>query len=212
MTQNPTLSVTFEKRGAVALVTLNRPQALNSFTRQMHHDLWAAFDQAEADAEIRAMVLAPRDEPVAPLAELLMVFAARAQHIEQFIVPHLDAGTWVVSDRFTDATYAYQGCGRGIDTAAILELERLVQGAMQPDLTLYLDCPPEIGMARADARAALDRIETAGMDFMNRVRAGYLARISQYPQRFVTIDASVALPQVKAQLIAALDARIGSLL
>jgi dTMP kinase len=162
--------------------------------------------------EIRAMVLAPRDEPVAPLAELLMVFAARAQHIEQFIVPHLDAGTWVVSDRFTDATYAYQGCGRGIDTAAILELERLVQGAMQPDLTLYLDCPPEIGMARADARAALDRIETAGMDFMNRVRAGYLARISQYPQRFVTIDASVALPQVKAQLIAALDARIGSLL
>ena len=158
--------------------------------------------------EIRDMVLAPREEPVAPLAELLMVFAARAQHIEQFILPHLQAGTWVVSDRFTDATYAYQGYGRGIDTVAILELERLVQGDMQPDLTLYLDCPPEIGMARADARAALDRIETAGIDFMNRVRAGYLARIAQFPNRFVTIDASVALPQVKTQLLAALELRV----
>lgn len=161
--------------------------------------------------EIRNMVLAQREESVAPLAELLMVFAARAQHLEQFILPHLQAGTWVVSDRFTDATFAYQGYGRGIDTAAILELERLVQGDVQPDLTLYLDCPPEIGMARADARAALDRIETAGLDFMNRVRDGYLARIAQFPKRFVTIDASVALPQVQVQLLAALELRIGAM-
>lgn len=160
--------------------------------------------------DIRELVLEPRSEHVTPLAELLLVFAARAQHLNAFIVPHLEQGTWVVSDRFTDATYAYQGYGRGIDVDAILALEALVQGDLQPDLTLYLDCPPEIGMARADARAALDRIETAGMDFMNRVRAGYLARIKQYPQRFVTIDASVALEQVQQQLLVALDSRLGN--
>lgn len=155
--------------------------------------------------EIRNLILNPRDEKVDDTCELLLVFAARAQHLNSFILPHLGRGTWVISDRFTDATYAYQGKGRGIDLNAILNLEIMVQGKVQPDLTIYLDCPPEIGMHRVGERAELDRIESAGMEFMHLVRQGYLERMEQFPDRFVTVDASVDLESVQAQIAQVVD-------
>jgi len=155
--------------------------------------------------DIRNLVLNPRDEEVDDTCELLMVFAARAQHLNTFILPRLKKGVWVISDRFTDATYAYQGRGRGIDLKAILDLEIMVQGSVQPDLTIYLDCPPEIGMHRVGERAELDRIESAGMAFMHRVRQGYLERIEQFPNRFVKVDASVDLESVQAQIAREVD-------
>ncbi|AJQ95325.1 dTMP kinase [Gynuella sunshinyii] len=160
--------------------------------------------------ELRNMVLSHRDEMVDAQAELLMVFAARAQHLNTFIKPHLAKGTWVISDRFTDASFAYQGAGRGISIQDILSLEQLVQKGFQPDLTIYLDCPPEIGLARACQRAELDRIEREDIAFFERVRAAYLERAAEYPDRFEIVDASVDLPQVQGQISHLLQRRYGS--
>ena len=134
------------------------------------------------------------------LTELLLVFAARAQHLEQVIKPALDAGKWVFCDRFTDATYAYQGGGRGFDEAAIQTLETFVQHSLQPDVTLLLDLPVHIGMQRATARADLDRFESENIDFFDRVRGAYLERAAQNPQRFRCIDASQSLDDVQHEL------------
>ena len=150
--------------------------------------------------ELREMVLCHREEQVDPQAELLMVFAARAQHVNTFIRPQLEQGKWVISDRFTDASFAYQGAGRGISRQDILSLEQLVQRGFQPDLTIYLDCPPEIGLARAGKRSALDRIEKEDVAFFERVRAGYLERVAADPDRFEIIDASVTLEQVQQRI------------
>ena len=109
--------------------------------------------------EVRELLLANRDEIVADDAELLLVFAARAQHLEQVVRPALNNGRWVLCDRFTDATFAYQGGGRGLDTDFISRLESMVQRGLQPDLTILLDLPVEIGLARASQRAELDRFE-----------------------------------------------------
>lgn len=155
--------------------------------------------------QIRELILTPREEPVAELCELLLVFAARAQHLKNHILPALNQGVWVISDRFTDATYAYQGRGRGINVEDILKLEAMVHQGIQPDMTIYLDCPPEIGMARAVGRAELDRIESAGVGFMAKVRQGYLERIAQFPDRFCTIDASRELAQVQIEISKTLD-------
>lgn len=155
--------------------------------------------------QMRELLLAPREEPICVDAELLMVFAARAQHLAQRILPALNAGRWVLSDRFTDATFAYQGAGRGIDTVRIGQLESLVQGDLQPDCTFWLDAPVELGMQRARQRGEPDRFEREQMAFFQRVREGYLARSQQYPERFVRIDASGSIEQVQQQLQAALD-------
>ncbi len=104
---------------------------------------------------LRELLLTPRDEPVSATAELLLIFAARAQHVHEVIEPALARGQWVISDRFTDATYAYQGGGRGLDVEAVRQLENLVQGTLRPDLTLLLDAPVEVGMARARGRGRL---------------------------------------------------------
>jgi len=158
---------------------------------------------------IRELVLSPREETVDGLCELLLVFAARAQHLAQKIKPILATGTWVVSDRFTDATFAYQGAGRGLDKQAILQLETLVQGQLQPDFTLYLDCPPEIGLARAKQRDSLDRIEQESIAFFNRVRDGYFERAKQHPKRFAIVDASTTLDQVQKQIRLVCHERLG---
>ncbi|MGD8832811.1 MAG: dTMP kinase, partial [Pseudomonadales bacterium] len=123
--------------------------------------------------EIRDLFLEVRAEPVAGITELLLIFAARAQHLETVIRPALAAGTWVVCDRFTDATYAYQGGGRGLSTSKIEALETLVQGTLQPDLTLYLDVPVNVGQARI-ANRAHDRMEREAVAFYEAVRAVYL--------------------------------------
>lgn len=133
-------------------------------------------------------------------AELLLVFAARAQHLAQVIRPALAAGTWVVSDRFTDASFAYQGAGRGLDREAIAFLENFVQGGLQPDLTLLLDAPVEVGMERARHRSQADRFESEAQAFFERVRLAYLDRAARYPERIKRIDAGRPLTDVQADL------------
>lgn len=152
---------------------------------------------------IRSMLLDVRDEPMAPQTELLLVFAARAQHLAAVIEPALARGAWVLCDRFTDATYAYQGAGRGLDESAIATLEKLVQGELQPDLTLYLDLPPDAAKERLGGRD-LDRIEREAGAFFERVRAGYLARAARYP-RFRVVDAGAPLDEVQRRLGDVLD-------
>jgi dTMP kinase len=149
---------------------------------------------------IRELLLQPRDEAVAPDAELLLIFAARAQHIQQVIGPALAAGRWVLCDRFTDATYAYQGGGRQLPVALIRKLEQLVQGDLRPDYTLLLDCPVDIGMSRAAARADLDRFEQEQQAFFERVRQTYLQLASESSGRYHVIDASLSLQEVEQQL------------
>lgn len=150
--------------------------------------------------EIRELLLRPRDEGMTELSELLLVFAARAQHLHTKIEPALAAGTWVLCDRFTDATFAYQGYGRGLSRDTIEQLQQMVQGARRPDLTLLLDAPVEVGMARAGERGELDRFEQEQHSFFERVRAGYLALAEADPQRFSIIDASQPLADVQRDI------------
>lgn len=150
--------------------------------------------------ELRALLLAPREEKVAPLAELLTLFAARAQHWQSLILPALERGAWVLSDRFIDATYAYQAGGRGLSTEVITVLQTLVLGTYQPGLTLLLDVPVATGMARAAARGTADRFETEQHAFFERVRRVYLARAESDTRRIRVIDASQSLDDVQRQL------------
>ncbi|TNE75669.1 MAG: dTMP kinase [Gammaproteobacteria bacterium] len=154
--------------------------------------------------EVRSLLVTPRDEPVDENTELLLMFAARAQHLSQVIRPALDSGKWVLCDRFTDATYAYQGGGRGVLMEKIAGLESLVQGCLRPDLTLLLDIPVEVGMARANGRSAPDRFEQEKLSFFNAVRNCYLARAAAEPDRFRVIDASQPLSQVQRDIASAL--------
>lgn len=146
---------------------------------------------------VRTLLLDHSAEQMEPVSELLLVFAARAQHVRQLIKPALEEGRWVVCDRFTDSTYAYQGAGRGLDASLIRELERLAIDDFQPDLTIVLDLAPEIGLARAEGRAEKDRFEIEGIDFFRRVRAGYLERAREFP-RMRVVDADTDLESVAA--------------
>lgn len=150
--------------------------------------------------EIREVLLSPRDEKVSPDAELLLMFAARAQHLAAKIKPALADGQWVICDRFTDATYAYQGGGRELGFDKIAQLETLVQGDLRPDLTVLLDVPLEVGMARAAQRGELDRMEQESQAFFERVRSTYLTRAEQSPERYRIIDASGDLDSVQRQI------------
>lgn len=150
--------------------------------------------------KIRTLLLTPTDEPVSELAELLLIFAARAQHIERVIEPALVRGDWVLCDRFIDATYAYQGGGRGMNQASIALLERLVMGELKADMTLLLDLPVEVGMARASARSELDRFEQEKLSFFEAVRSTYLKRAQADPERICIIDAQPSLERVQQQI------------
>lgn len=156
--------------------------------------------------EIRELFLSKRDEPVADMTELLLVFAARAQHLSQKIEPALQQGQWVLCDRFTDATFAYQGGGRGLSKELIERLENLVQGERRPDLTLILDVPVEVGLERARNRGEMDRMESEEVEFFERVRQSYLDRAAQYPERYRIVDASQTLPGVQKDIASTLDA------
>ena len=156
--------------------------------------------------EIRQVLLTPRDEIVCDKTELLLMFAARAQHIEQVIVPELDSGNWVLCDRFTDATYAYQGAGRSMDSQIISDLESMIQGKLRPDLTLILDIPPQEGLKRASKRGALDRFEQEEIEFFERVRESYQLIAKRDPERCVVIDASQTIDKVQASIKTALEA------
>jgi len=155
--------------------------------------------------EIRDLLLKPRDELVVSSAELLLMFAGRAQHLNKVILPALQADTWVLCDRFTDATYAYQGFGRQMSSELIVQLENIVQGDIRPDLTLLLDIPVEIGLERANDRGDPDRFEQEQQDFFNRVRAGYLSLANENSDRYAVIDASQELQGVQTDIALALD-------
>jgi dTMP kinase len=149
---------------------------------------------------IRRNLLSLDEEAPVEMAELLLVFAARAQHLSKVIEPALNQGQWVLCDRFTDATYAYQGAGRGLSPRQIGKLETLVQGDRRPDTVILLDMPPEIGLARARARGALDRFEQEKHAFFDRVRQGYLGRAAEFPDRYVIVDAAQELSKVQKSL------------
>ncbi|MCK0768179.1 MULTISPECIES: dTMP kinase [Chromohalobacter] len=158
---------------------------------------------------IRALLLDPTpQEPLDETAELLLMFAARAQHLAAKIRPALARGVWVVCDRFTDATFAYQGGGRGLDEARIATLEALVQDDLQPDLTLLLDMPVEAAQHRVEHRGTTrDRFERERQHFFTAVRDSYLARAAQAPARFAVIDADQELDAVQASIADHLAAR-----
>ncbi|HYQ72063.1 MAG TPA: dTMP kinase [Gammaproteobacteria bacterium] len=149
---------------------------------------------------IRGLLLDPDYTGMDARCELQLVFAARAEHLARVIHPALARGRWVLCDRFTDATYAYQGGGRGIDTAIIASLETLVQGGFRPDLTLLLDVPVDVGLARAGKRGALDRFEQEQVAFFERVRLCYLQMARQHPARYRLIDAARPLDAVQREL------------
>lgn len=154
----------------------------------------------ELGERIRQLLLDPALAPV-KLAELLLIFAARSQHIAQVIEPALRAGKWVLSDRFTDASFAYQGGGRGFAQHTIASLEQIVQGALRPDLVFVLDLEPRVAMQRLAARgAALDRFEREPEDFFARVQNVYHRRAAECPQRYRIIDANRPLAEVQAAL------------
>jgi len=153
---------------------------------------------------IREVLLTPGDEVMNADTELLLVFAARAQHIAQVIRPALVRGAVVLCDRFTDSTYAYQGGGRGLPVDRIATLESFVQGDLRPDLTLVFDLPVEVGLARASARGRLDRFEQEGRVFFDAVRSAYLKRAAAEPARYHLVDAAQPLAQVQQSLDALL--------
>lgn len=154
---------------------------------------------------LRHLVLKQHDEKITSVAELLMLFSGRAQHIEHVIRPALTAGKWVLCDRFTDATYAYQGAGRQLPVNQIATLEQWVQQDLQPDCTFLLDAPVDVALKRIEKRGEADRIEAERAEFFERVRAAYLARAKQFPQRYKVIDASVSLAEVQKQIKLVLD-------
>lgn len=149
---------------------------------------------------IRSVLLEPRDEAVHPVTELLLMFAARSQHLHNRIEPALAAGQWVLCDRFTDATYAYQSGGRGVPAELVRKLEQMVQGDLRPDYTILLDAPVETGMQRALERGQLDRFEQEQLEFFERVRATYLTLAEESSGRYRLIDASLPLDDVQRQL------------
>lgn len=155
--------------------------------------------------EIRSVLLSQRDEAVDATAELLLIFAARAQHFNTLIKPALDRDAWVLCDRFTDATYAYQGAGRGLDLDTIGTLETLVQGEQRPDLTLLFDLDVAVGLERARGRGALDRFEQQDHAFFQRIRTHYLERADRLAY-YRTINADVTISQVQNQVEAIIDA------
>jgi len=137
-------------------------------------------------------LLAEKGPPLDPMAELLLFEAARAQHVAEVIRPALERGDTVICDRFTDSTLAYQGCGRGLDLSLIRTLSDAATGGLAPNLTVLLDTPPEVGLARKDHEKIIDRIGAEAIEFHDRVREGYLALANEERQRFLVLDASLA--------------------
>ena len=155
--------------------------------------------------KLRALLLDKKSEAITEEAELLLMFAARSQHLKHVIEPALARGDWVICDRFTDATYAYQGGGRNMKISTIEGLENLIQGNLRPDLTLLLDAPVKIGMERAGKRGAFDRFESETLQFFEDVRRAYLLQAEINPKRITLIKASQPLAEVQQAIITVLS-------
>jgi dTMP kinase len=152
----------------------------------------------------------PHKEQMSDITEVLLVFAARAQHIEALVKPALDRGCWVLCDRFTDSTIAYQGYGRGLDLELISQLKCISQMGVEPDITFLLDAPIDIGMGRAKARGPADRFEIEQLDFFSRVRNGFLSIAEESPQRVHVINAAQCLSKVQGDLKKAIESLLAS--
>lgn len=207
MSRGPGLFLTFEGVEGVGKSTQARLAA--EFLRAQNIDVIETREPGGTPVaeRIRELVLhgSSTVEPLAPRTELLLMFAARAQHLASLIEPALAAGTWVLCDRFTDATEAYQGHGRGLGEPIIRRLEDIAQGARRPDLTLLLDAGPEVtGARRAHRGGRLDRFEQEDEAFFSRVRAGYLAIAAREPERVRLVDAAGPVQTVQARIEALL--------
>ena len=156
---------------------------------------------------IRNVILQGNADRIDGITEMLLVFAARRQHIQDVINPSLDAGRIILCDRFTDATFAYQGGGRGVDEKLITWLQDTVQGTLRPNLTLLLDAPPEVGLARIRERSEPDRFETETMNFFRRVRHKYLDMAETHPERIHVIDATREVDEVAREIRTVLEAK-----
>ena len=154
---------------------------------------------------LRDLLLKDKDKVIGNMAELLLMFAARAQHLQEVIEPTLKQGHWILCDRFTDASYAYQGGGRDMDNQVITTLEQLVQGQRRPDLTVLLDLPVQLSADRADARSAPDRFEVQAQQFKERVREAYLGLAEQHADRIQVVDASRSLSEVNQSVANLID-------
>jgi dTMP kinase len=152
--------------------------------------------------QLREMLLS---QPMSIGTEALLMFAARLEHVEQVIKPALAAGKWVISDRFSDASFAYQGGGRGMDWEKLRQLEQWVHADLQPDLTLFFDVPVEVARLRLANNVSLDRFEQEQDAFFERVRAGYHRRVAENPERYAVIDAAQTLDAVQQQLVAIIE-------
>lgn len=159
----------------------------------------------EVAEAIRQLALSHHQERICPDTELLLMFAGRAQHLSQLIVPALERGDWVVCDRFTDATYAYQGGGRGIDPQRIHQIENWVQGDLRPDKVILLDVAAELGLQRISRRKSSDRIEQEKVPFFERARQAYLSRAREYPKRYAVVHANQSISRVQAQIAEVLE-------
>lgn len=155
---------------------------------------------------IREVLLADHGQPMPAMSELLLMFASRAAHLSQIIEPALAAGQWVVCDRFTDASYAYQGAGRGLGAPAVAALEQLVQDTLRPDRVFWFDLPVAIGLERVRSRGVSNRFDGEELRFHETVRAAYADRAGAEPERYVRIDATADPAGVQRQLQTALDA------
>lgn len=161
--------------------------------------------------EIRKLLVEGAGERWSPWAEALLNYAARREHLDRTVLPALSAGRWVISDRFADSTFAYQGYGHGLGAEKIAALHRLVVGDLKPDLTVILDIPVDAGLARASGRSGKeDRYERMGRDFHERLRAGFLAIAAAEPDRCVVIDATRPMDSVTAEILSAVHSRLGA--
>ena len=158
--------------------------------------------------KIRDLLLDKENTDLCSDAELLLMFAARSQHLNELILPALEQGKWVISDRFTDASFAYQGAGRGLSWEGITTLKEWVQGTVSPDRTLLFDLSVEIGMARAKKRGPTDRFEEEKIQFFEKVRQGYLKLAKEEPQRFEIIDAAQSIEAVQSQVLMTIEAML----
>ena len=149
---------------------------------------------------LRGVFLDPATGSITPEAELLLIFSARAEHLARVVRPALMKGDWILCDRFTDASYAYQGGGRGLGSTRVAALETWVQGDLRPDLTILLDLPAEVGLARSAGRGQLDRMEQEQIDFFIRVRRAYLEQSERAPSRYLVIDAQPNESEVSAAI------------
>ncbi len=184
---------------------------INDFLRSRNIDLIVTREPGGTPLaeEIRSLLLTPRSERICANTELLLIFAARAQHLQHLIEPSLRSGQWVLSDRFTDASFAYQGGGRQMNMDTISQLERMVQGDLRPDLVILLDVPVEIGMRRVLKRGALDRFEQENIAFFERVRESYLQRAKAMPDSYAVIDAKQSLVKVQQDIVSILEPYLG---